>query len=260
VRVVSLEYHDVVAPEARDASGFPGRAAGSYKLTIGDFAAHVEALAREVPPAARRTALDVAGSPAPVLLTFDDGGTSAATVIAPQLESVGWRGHFFIATDYIGTPGFLTAAQLRELHARGHVVGSHSASHPLRMADRGPEGVLREWTTSVGTLSTVLGEPVRVASIPGGQYVRSVAAAAAAAGIRVLFTSEPTSATHVVDGCLVLGRFTLRDASSAALAVDFALGRTTARARQWLVWNGKKVAKRLGGSTYLRLRSSLLGD
>src|ERR1039458_5638385 len=31
------------------------------------------------------------------------------------LEDRGWRGHFFITTDRIGTPGFLTESELRDL-------------------------------------------------------------------------------------------------------------------------------------------------
>ena len=66
--------------------------------------------------------------------TFDDGGVSYYTVVADRLEAQGWRGHCFVSTDFIGQRGFLTAAQIRELDARGHVIGSHSASHPARFS------------------------------------------------------------------------------------------------------------------------------
>ena len=33
MRVIALEYHDVVVDEQFDESGFPGRAAASYKIT-----------------------------------------------------------------------------------------------------------------------------------------------------------------------------------------------------------------------------------
>ena len=51
-----------------------------------------------------------------------------------MLERYGWPGYFFVATDWIGRPGFLNAAQFRELDSRGHVIGSHSCSYPERMA------------------------------------------------------------------------------------------------------------------------------
>src|SRR5437867_4850213 len=54
-----------------------------------------------------------------------------------------------------------------------------------------------------------LGEPVTAASVPGGCYSRRVAAAAAAGGIKALFTSEPITTAHHVDGCVGFGRYTI---------------------------------------------------
>ena len=51
----------------------------------------------------------------------------------------------------------------------------------------------REWRQSIARLSAVLGDPVKVASVPGGYYSREVGESAAAAGIEALFTSEPTA-------------------------------------------------------------------
>src|SRR5439155_279734 len=138
--------------------------------------------------------------PPPVLLTFDDGGASAYGCVADLLEGAGWRGHFFITTDYLGTPGFVGGAQIRELAGRGHVIGTHSCSHPTRMARCSWDRLIGEWSRSAQALAEVLGEPVRVGSVPGGAFARRVAAAAAAAGLTALFTSEPTVRCRVVDG------------------------------------------------------------
>jgi peptidoglycan/xylan/chitin deacetylase (PgdA/CDA1 family) len=63
--------------------------------------------------------------PMPYLLfTFDDGGVSFLDLIAPALERHGWRGLFFIATNWIGSPGFLKASQIAELRQRGHHIGT----------------------------------------------------------------------------------------------------------------------------------------
>ena len=34
---------------------------------------------------------------------------SSYTLIADRLEALGWRAHFFITTDYIGTPAFMNS-------------------------------------------------------------------------------------------------------------------------------------------------------
>src|SRR5690348_12355624 len=146
MRVASLCYHDVIAGSAFNASGFPGAESASYKLDTVAFQRHLEAIEDEVMAHrhARRpgTVLDLLGGSQRqrgCLLTFDDGGSSALTTIAPMLEDFGWRGHFFITTDYIGAPGFLTREQIVELHRRGHVIGSHSCSHRGRMSSLSAE-------------------------------------------------------------------------------------------------------------------------
>src|SRR5437879_9095462 len=125
--------------------------------------------------------------------TCNDGRVSAPTAIAWIQDRYGWRAHFLITTDYIGKPAFLNEDQIRALRKSGHVIGTHSGSHPRRMSALGWEELLEEWSRSTKTLSDVLGEPVTVASVPGGCYSRRVAAAAAASGIKALFTSEPRS-------------------------------------------------------------------
>src|SRR5437588_17485 len=200
------------------------------------------------------------GASPPWLLTFDDGGVSAYTCIAGMLEEFGWRGHFFVTANYVGSPSFLSGAQIKELHRRGHVIGSHSASHPERMSHCSPEEMLREWAESVARLSDIVGERVRVASVPGGFYSARVAKAAARAGIEMLFTSEPTSAGRSVDGCLVLGRYTIRRSTTAEAVAAIAAGRVAPRLKQLLLWNAKKVTKALGGRYYLKARKSLLGQ
>jgi peptidoglycan/xylan/chitin deacetylase (PgdA/CDA1 family) len=191
------------------------------------------------------------------LLTFDDGGKSALEPTADLLEKHGWRGFFFITTDYVGTPTFLSAGQVLELRRRGHAIGSHSCSHPERMASCGREQLLDEWRRSRDALEDLLGEPVRLASVPGGYYSRAVAETAAEAGYTMLFNSEPTSAVTTVSGCQVLGRYTVYRGLAAQTAARLVTGRL-ARWQQTLAWNVKKVAKAIGGRGYLSLRQRLL--
>lgn len=262
MQIVALEYHDIVEGDgdAFETSGFPGRAARTYKMTAPDFTRHCRAVAEsgtQVVNDVRAIPLDTGRC---ALFTFDDGGMSALHPTADILERHGWRGHFFVTSAALGTPGFLSSAQARELHARGHIVGSHSHSHPVRMSHLDTNGLHREWRVSLDRLQQALGDPVTVASVPGGYYAEPVARAALAEGIRWLFTSEPHSHPVRIGTCTVLGRYTLRLDSPASLARALVSPGGTARAWQAALWNAKKAAKRLGGDTYLRLRASLLGD
>jgi hypothetical protein len=194
----------------------------------------------------------------PVLLTFDDGGRGAIDRVAPELESRGWRGFFFVTTDWIGLDGYLTAAEIRELQGRGHVIGSHSCSHPERMATLKAEEIGREWRDSCAKLADLTGQAVRTASVPGGFSSRRVAACAAGAGIEALFTSDPRTAVAAVDDCLVFGRFAMQRNTPAETAGQLAAGSLRPRISQAASWELKRAAKAVAGPYYLSVRRFLL--
>jgi peptidoglycan/xylan/chitin deacetylase (PgdA/CDA1 family) len=261
VKALGLLYHDVVDRGDFAASGFPGADADRYKLEVGEFRDHLHAIDR-AGVKKPRTSLDLlrgAAADEPLLmLTFDDGGVSAYTHAAALLEERDWRGHFFVTTSRIGSRSFLTPVQIRSLHQRGHVIGSHSHAHPARMSACPWKELLQEWHTSRCALSDLLGESVTVASIPGGYFSRRVAEAASLAGFRVLFTSEPITRCRWIDDCLVVGRYCLQRGDSASTAAQIARGHWPPRVRSWLAWNVKKVAKKVGGELYIKARLALL--
>src|SRR5215475_12790866 len=115
---IALLYHDVIPHCDFESSGFRGVGANIYKLEQSHFEKHLDAIVRANPRA---------------LITIDDGGVSAIHTIAPMLEQRQLRGHFFIATDYIGQSGFLSSEQICELRRCGHEIGTHSCSHPERI-------------------------------------------------------------------------------------------------------------------------------
>jgi hypothetical protein len=121
-----------------------------------------------------------------------------------------------------------------------------------------PEAQREEWTKSVLILSDMLGEQVDVASVPGGYYSPVVARTASAAGIRTLFTSEPTARLHDVDGCLVIGRYSVLRGMSPFAVAAIASGRISPRLQQMILWNAKKTAKVIGGESYLKLRRFII--
>ena len=237
-------YHDVVPTGHEDTSGFPGRAAALYKVTPARFEQQMAAVAC-LEPERRPT------------ITFDDGGASAMHA-ANELERHGLRGAFFITVNYIGRRGFVTERDVRELYARGHLVGSHSCSHPLRMAHCPPRQLLEEWSRSRAHLSTLIGDEVRTGSIPGGGFSPAVAAAAQRAGLTQLFTSEPTGAARIIGELTVNGRFSIRRRTSVNDTIGLATGAGHARVRQQIAWTIKKASKRLGGAGYLELRRLIL--
>lgn len=250
---IVLLYHDVTPTGQEDLSGFPGPGAARYKLSPEEFTTHLDAIraATHVPPAA---CTPTERSPASSwLMTFDDGGSSSVHPIADQLEERGWRGWFFITTDRLDTPGFLTRAQLGDLYRRGHLIGSHSCSHPLRLSHCSPEEQFAEWRDSRLELESILGHSMTTGSVPGGFFSRGVAQAASQAGLKLLFTSEPMTSPQQIAGCTIQGRFTVYRGMSPNAAAAL-LRSPWPRWQQSAWWTTKKMAKSLGGEVYIRLR------
>jgi hypothetical protein len=120
--------------------------------------------------------------------------------------------------------------------------------------------MLREWKNSAEVLSQIIGEEITVASVPGGNYSRKVAQAAAEVGIKVLFNSDPTTRVRNVDGCWVLGRYGIVRDTSPAMAASLAAGNFASCTRQFLSWKVKMALKGIAGNYYDRLRDLCFGE
>lgn len=248
----ALIYHDLAPRDERDSVGFPGPVAGRYKLDPGDFDRHLDAIAAT----GGEVGLWEPGRPdggKRAVLTFDDGGASAVTA-AEALERRGWRGHFFVTTGRVGTPGFLDAQAVRALVERGHAVGGHSHSHPTYFGRLGRAEQLDEWRRSREALGQLLGEAPAGASVPGGFFTPEVVETAAEAGYGWLMTSEPDSRVRSEWGLPVLGRYTIWATTPPSRAAAYARGDRLARGRLWLEWNTKQRAKRISPRAFEALR------
>lgn len=242
----ALIYHDVRERPGADAGGWDGPVAERYKIDLDRFEEHLDAIAAS---GAEVGLLGTDGDGPDVALTFDDGGSSAL-LAASALERRGWRGHFFITTSRIGTPGFLAADGLRALAERGHLVGSHSHTHPTYMGRLPESEILEEWQRSRDVLALALGQPPSFASLPGGWLSAAVVGAAAAAGYRVLLTSQPGSRLGRLDDLTVLGRYPIRAGTHSRRVAGYARGSQLACGGARLEWQAKTTAKRLSPRLY----------
>ena len=235
--IAGLMYHEVT--DDPTSSGFQRAAALPYTLSRTAFARHLEAIAEGalVPKLVTDIDLIRPTQPRHLVLTFDDGGASALHA-AEELNRRGWRGHFFIVTGRIGERTFLKPGDIRTLRAAGHVIGSHSHTHPdiFRGLSRGM--MTTEWKVSAAILESLLGEPCIAASVPGGDISRLVFESAGDAGIRYLFTSEPELRPARVGDTWVLGRVILKAGVSAATIRQLVAFRG---------WQRVQLLRRLGG-------------
>src|SRR5688500_6020476 len=269
MRAISLLFHDVYE-SSPDESGFVSAAADRYKLQLAAFDRQLEGVAQVrgdapsvVAGSASRHPAHTAVDPTvwggsreadpPFTITVDDGGVSYHTLIADRLEARGWRGHCFVSTDFIGQRGFLDASQIRDLDARGHVIGSHSASHPARFSALPFDRMVGEWRDSRRLLEDLLGHRVPVGSVPGGYFSATVARAAREAGLTELFTSEPVTTIEQRAGLTLIGRFTIRSGDAPDAAMRLLAREPWARSIAWANWNAKALVKPLLGPAYSRV-------
>ena len=62
-------------------------------------------------------------------MTFDDGLESTYTIAFPLMEQYGIKGTVYVVPTWVGQPGYLTLAQLTELHNAGWTIASHTWDH-----------------------------------------------------------------------------------------------------------------------------------
>lgn len=240
----ALMYHDILADDG-----------DVYAVTPGQFRKHLDAIAAATgaPP----TGADGLASAGGWAITFDDGGVSALRA-GEELARRSWQGHFFIVSNYVGQPGYLDWDGVRALAAMGHVIGSHSCSHPERMADLSWEQLLNEWSCSAAVLAERLRAPVTTASVPNGLYSNTVGRAAAKAGYATLFNSLPTQRVGSIDRCTLIGRYAIRRHTPAAEAAAVAAGHALPWTRQRMTWGLRGAVRKVAGPRYESMRRSLL--
>jgi peptidoglycan/xylan/chitin deacetylase (PgdA/CDA1 family) len=105
--------------------------------------------------------------PHPIIITFDDGDIDVYQNAFPIMEKYGFTGVFYLVSNYIGQPNYITAEQVQEMAAAGWEIGSHSLSH-LDLI-KNPERQRDEIVQSKEQLETMLGVPVRTFAYPFGR-------------------------------------------------------------------------------------------
>lgn len=200
-------FHEVT--DDPTSSGYQRPGARPYCVSPERFERYLDALAdRGCEPASiGDVEFDVAAPR--TMITFDDGGRSAIDA-ADLLLRRGWRGHFFVVTNRIGRPGFLDRAGIRYLHSCGHVIGTHSHTHPDIFPRLTLGEMATEWTVSRSILEDLLGDAVLVASLPGGDLSARVRDSVRQSAFHALFTSEPWLRPRRAGACWLIGRFAVR--------------------------------------------------
>ncbi len=248
-----LMYHGI-----HDRPGEGGSFEPVYSITRREFGAQLQWLADNgYRTATCRQMEDLAADGKHVIITFDDGDLSNRTVSLEMLQRHSMCAEYFITSDWIGTPGYMSATQLMELEGAGMSVQSHARSHRF-LSELDDQEIREELAGSKRTLERILGRPVTGLALPGGRGDRRVVRVAREVGYRYLCNSELGLNSP---GC---DPFSLRripitrgmdlDTFRRLVTGDrWEMGRR--RARQLVLAGLKRV---LGNRLYVRLRSGVV--
>lgn len=232
-------YHDIVT-ESDKTSGFQNETSFQYKVEENAFEEQVKALKGK-----------------DVLFTFDDGGVSFYTKAAPILEKYGLRGVFFISTKYINSPGFLSENQMKELAERGHIIGSHSHTHPEIFTKLPEEEIRDEWKKSFDILSGILCSNDLTLSIPNGYASNTIMEEAIKVGYTDIYTSEPTMRVKLYRSHKVIGRYVVHNGMNTQDVMNIVENKGT-RSKMALKWRVLSVVKGVLGSSYDTVKAKIL--
>jgi len=162
-----LEYHMVTENPHPDAK--------PYVVPPEDFAEQLDYLAEEgyttiTPQDYARARKGKQQLPEkPIILSFDDGYEDNWRVVLPMLEERGMKAVFYMVTNSIGKPGYLTWDNLFDMERRGMEIGSHTANH-LPLTTLSPEKQREELRLSKLMLEWKGMKTIYSFSYPNGSY------------------------------------------------------------------------------------------
>lgn len=245
---IVLMYHDIFRDSVKE-SGLSDDSADVYKVSESNFRSQVKAISDYL--------VNNNLSKDRVIFTFDDGGVSFLRVVAPILEEYCFTGLFFIITNRIGAEGFLSVDDIIDLKRRGHIIGSHSHSHPDNISVLQRDQIDEEWQESVSFLNNLLGVNVEYASIPNGYQSNNVLNSANQCGLRYLYTSTPTTKRKKMGDMIVIGRYVVLQGFSSNDVIKV-ISKPGYRTYLYLRWSVLNLLHHILGTKYESIKTKIL--
>ncbi|MBU6298691.1 MAG: polysaccharide deacetylase family protein [Alphaproteobacteria bacterium] len=141
-----------------------------------------------------------------VRLTLDDGNDTDVHIALPALLRAGLTASFFIPSDRIGRPGYVSEDDIRTLQVAGMEIGSHGRAH-IRWTEVSDDVIAEDVSSSIDRLREILGERVRGVAVPYGACDRRVLRVLRALHVERVYSSfagpDPKDAWLVRRDCLM---------------------------------------------------------
>lgn len=137
-----------------------------------------------------------------IVITFDDGLISDYEVAFPFLEERGLAATFFVTANNVGTTGYVSQMQLREMAEAGMEIGSHGLSHSYLVTMEAGQ-VHKEITESRRRLEDIVGRPVISFAPVGGHFNGRMVEIARQAGYRCFASMLPGVSNLKKEYCIL---------------------------------------------------------
>ncbi|HYM75132.1 MAG TPA: polysaccharide deacetylase family protein [Candidatus Dormibacteraeota bacterium] len=251
---VFLMYHELALPGRPVCHREPGYT--RYVVPASDFRNQMSRLATEGWRAVNVGKALQSFDGRSVCVTFDDGCETDLLAAVPVLKEFGFGATSYITVEFLGKPGYLSHAQVRDLTALGIEIGCHSLTHPY-LTEIDDARLVEETAGAKDRLEQIAGVPVEHYSCPGGRWDRRVAEAVKRAKFLTMATSR-TGVNFASTDRFALTRVAVLDGVSVEAVMQ------TARGRGMLGAKFKEMARAaakgvLGNSAYDSLRGLMLG-
>jgi peptidoglycan/xylan/chitin deacetylase (PgdA/CDA1 family) len=190
LRVPILMYHRIV-PQALAGDSLPGlvvsptlfaqqlaalRAAGWRTVTVAQLAAALQH-GESLPP---RT----------FAISIDDGWADGYTYALPILQRLGDVATFYVISDRLHDPRFLSPADLRVLAADGMEIGDHTASH-LEVTGLTAQTLHAQVMNDAVAIAAILGERPATFAYPSGRFDAAAIGELSRDGFGLAVTTAP---------------------------------------------------------------------
>ena len=203
------------------------------------------------------SARDWLSGEAGVILTFDDGHLSSHRLAFPTLRAAGAGADFFVNPAQVGTRGFASWAELREMAEAGMSIQSHGLDHRHYLTTLSPSCLRDDLRRARLEIEEKIGQPVTLLAPPGGRAPPNLEQIAREVGYTDVFGSNPGTIGR--DGRHSRGRFAVT-AGLDPPAFESLLRGGRARLRAQVRHAVLALAKRtLGDNLYERTRARFTG-
>jgi peptidoglycan/xylan/chitin deacetylase (PgdA/CDA1 family) len=253
-QIVFLMYHELELAGRKLCQADPGYV--RYILPIDTFRSQMQFLSRSGLRGVNVSEAIRYPSEPSVCITFDDGCETDLIAAAPVLREFGFHATFYVTAGFLGTPGYLSPEQLRNLDSREFEIGCHSMTHAYLSDITEPE-LKREVADAKTHIEQILGHAIEHFSCPGGRYNQRTLTVARSAGFKTVansdfHTNSSTTSEFELGRIAMLRNLTINEFDAICHGRGLWKKRLQHRARLG-------IQRTLGNQAYDRLRATVLG-